>query len=364
MKHSLLSIAGVVGALMISPVAAKSSVQVYGFLDTGIDYVSNINGKSFTGVRGGALGPNRFGLRGVEDLGNGLKAGFRLESGININDGSLVRSDRMFNRESTVFLESGSTGTLTLGNMPDLTYDYISKFLSPPALAALVNKHPGNWENYASQYRFANAIKYESPEFGGFSFGAIYGFGDAPEFPGQTKPIMKSLGLRYKSNGWRMSAVYSQHRQRPLRIRALTGVEELFDTTLSPAFTLVDKLDNAAFGVSYRGSNYVVLGAFSYSRMTFNNQTAKQRNYDLGGVYFFPGKTALQVMVSHSNLEGNRWDQLTALGGYNFSKRTTAYVQVMYQQASGKARYAALQNVGVSSNHSQTLIGAGLSHRF
>lgn len=364
MKLAVVGLAGLLAALTAAPVAAKSSVHIYGFLDTGIDYVSNIQGKSHTGMQGGALGPSRFGLRGVEDLGDGLRAGFKLEGGINVNEGSLVNPDRLFSREAIVFLGSDTAGTLSLGSMPDLTYEYISKFLSPPALAALVNKHPGNWENYASQYRFANAIKYESPDFAGFSFGAIYGFGDKPSFPGQGKPITKSLGLRYTSGGWRASAVYSEHRQRPLRIRALTGVEELFDTTLASNFTIVDKLQNAAVGVSYRGDDYVALAAFSYSRMEHNNRTAKQRNFDLGGVYFFPGKTALQVTYSHSNLSGYRWDQLTAIGAYIFSKRTKAYVQAMVQRASGRADYAAIQNIGVSSNRSQTVLGVGLAHMF
>lgn len=364
MKKPLAAVLGVMCGLAGSPVLAESSVSIYGFLDTGVQYVSNIGGKSFTGSAEGALGPSRFGFKGVEDLGGGWKSGFKLEAGLSLNQGSLTNPERLFSRESSVFLGSEDTGNLTFGNIPDLTYDYIAKFLSPPALAALVNKHPGNWENYASQYRFANAMKYESPVFGGFSFGLTYGFGDTPSFPGQGKPITRSVGLKYQAGGWRMSAVVAQHRERPLRIRALTGVEELFDTTLSPAVTIVDKVTNSSVGVSYRGPNYVLLGAFSYNRLEHMNQTANQRNFDIGGVYFFTPQTALQMTFSHSDLAGNRWDQLTTIAAYKFSKRTSAYVQAMYQRASGKAQYAAIQNIGVSSSRTQALVGLGLSHFF
>src|SRR5690606_31451679 len=179
------------GAVAISPVWAQSSVQIYGYLDTGLEYVSNVGGQSATMAGGGALAPERIGMRGVEDMGNGLKAGFRLESGILTNRGALVNSNRMFNRESSVSLGSEAMGTLSFGRMPDLMYEYVPKFLSPPAPSALVNKHPGNWDNYASQYQYANSVKYESPEFWGFSFGAMYGFGEAQS--DAPKAISKSL---------------------------------------------------------------------------------------------------------------------------------------------------------------------------
>ena len=362
MKYSFYAFTAVLGVAMANPSWAESSVNIYGYLDTGLQYVSNVGGQSATSMEGGALAPERIGMRGVEGLGNGLKAGFRLESGILTNRGSLVNSNRMFNRESSVFIGNDGMGTLSLGRMPDLMYEYVPKFLSPPAPSALVNKHPGNWDNYASQYQYSNAVKYESPEFAGFSLGAMYGFGD-DQWAGP-KAITKSLGLRFRSGAWRMSATHSEHRQRPVAIRALTGVQEAFGMELPMTPLVVDTLSNSAVGVSYRAADFIVASAFSYTRMKYDDRTANQRNFDVGGTYFLPAGMALQLMYTHSNLDGARWDQITALGAYSLSKRTKLYVKTMYQHASGEADYAAMQNIGVSSSRSQAVVNAGISHMF
>src|SRR5690554_6494241 len=129
MKYRLYALTAVLGAVVSSSVWAQSSVQMYGYLDSGLEYVSNVGGRSATLAGGGALAPERIGLRGTEDVGNGLKAGFRLESGILTRRGTLVNSNRMFNRESSVFVGSDEAGTLSFGRMPDLMYEYIPKFL-------------------------------------------------------------------------------------------------------------------------------------------------------------------------------------------------------------------------------------------
>src|SRR5690606_19538255 len=122
---------------------ANESVVIYGFVDGGVQYVSNIGGSSSYEASTGTMQPERFGLMGTESLGNGLTAEFRLEGGILTKEGRSVVAGRMFNRQASVGLKS-DIGSLHFGRMPDLMYEYIPKFLSPPALTALVNKHPGN----------------------------------------------------------------------------------------------------------------------------------------------------------------------------------------------------------------------------
>lgn len=153
--NALLALCGMMAA---SPALAQgSSVTLYGVLDSSIQYVDDIQGKSTTSLGSGTLGPERFGLRGVEDLGNGTKVQFRLEAGILSDRGRLVQPTRMFNREASLGLVTRA-GTVTLGRLPDLVYEYITKFLSPPAATAIVSKHPGNWDNYASQYQYSSTV--------------------------------------------------------------------------------------------------------------------------------------------------------------------------------------------------------------
>lgn len=66
---------------------AQSSVTLYGVLDAGIAYQSNVSGKSLWQMHSGGIDQSRFGLRGSEDLGGGLKAIFTLESGFNLGNG-------------------------------------------------------------------------------------------------------------------------------------------------------------------------------------------------------------------------------------------------------------------------------------
>ncbi len=68
----------------VAPVYAQSSVTLYGIIDTGVEYVSHANAAGDGVFRMPAITgslPSRWGLRGVEDLGGGLKALFTLENG-------------------------------------------------------------------------------------------------------------------------------------------------------------------------------------------------------------------------------------------------------------------------------------------
>lgn len=64
---------------------AQSSVTLYGFLYSGVRYVNNSGGHHVTGL---ATGPSRWGLKGHEDLGSGLRGLFTLESGFDMSTGN------------------------------------------------------------------------------------------------------------------------------------------------------------------------------------------------------------------------------------------------------------------------------------
>ncbi|WP_255246815.1 porin, partial [Paraburkholderia fungorum] len=98
-----------VGALLcvgaVSAAHAQSSVTLYGILDTGIDFASNVNGNHLYQMASGVSAGSRWGLRGKEDLGGGLAAVFDLESGFNSTNGSLG-SGLAFSRNAYVGLAS------------------------------------------------------------------------------------------------------------------------------------------------------------------------------------------------------------------------------------------------------------------
>ena len=110
MKKTLVMAA--VAASFTSVAHAQSSVTLYGLLDAGVTYTSNVNGGKQFAVTSGNIDQSLFGLRGVEDLGGGLKAIFTLESGFNVGNGKYANDGSMFNRQSYVGLSS-QYGTVT-----------------------------------------------------------------------------------------------------------------------------------------------------------------------------------------------------------------------------------------------------------
>ena len=92
-KKSLVAVA-VLGAAAFSAQAAD--VQLYGLVDYGFQYAEKDTGAGKAthnfDMKSGMNSGSRFGLKGVEDLGNGYKVGFVLENGFNADDGTLGTS--------------------------------------------------------------------------------------------------------------------------------------------------------------------------------------------------------------------------------------------------------------------------------
>ena len=117
MKKTLAAVA-VLGAFAGSAIAAD--VTLYGVVDMGLNYSHvDMDGAaddldSFT-MESGQQSGSRWGLKGTEDLGNGLTVGFVLENGFTADDGA-DGGDAMFDRESMLFLEGGF-GKLAFGRI-------------------------------------------------------------------------------------------------------------------------------------------------------------------------------------------------------------------------------------------------------
>ena len=123
MKKTLAAVA-VLGAFAGSALAAD--VTLYGVIDTGLNWTqTKSTGYSSTdkfSMSSGQDSGARWGLRGTEDLGNGYKVGFNLESSFTGDDGALDKSKRLFHREALLYVQSdfgelsmGRTGALDAG---------------------------------------------------------------------------------------------------------------------------------------------------------------------------------------------------------------------------------------------------------
>ena len=122
MKKTLVALA--VLAACVPAAYAQSSVQIYGIIDAGVTHVTNDSGNRTT-LEAGQMQVSRWGFRGSEDLGGGLKAVFNLEGGILMDTGA--SDGNLFKRQANVGLE-GAFGRVVLGRSFTTTYDLVIKF--------------------------------------------------------------------------------------------------------------------------------------------------------------------------------------------------------------------------------------------
>ncbi|HHT9054740.1 TPA: porin, partial [Burkholderia cenocepacia] len=108
---------------------AQSSVTLYGLIDAGVAYSNKV---ATTGGHGklvkygdGVASGSRWGIRGSEDLGDGLKALFVLENGFSSGDGSIGQGGALFGRQAFVGLSKNGIGSLTFGRQYSFSTDYI-----------------------------------------------------------------------------------------------------------------------------------------------------------------------------------------------------------------------------------------------
>lgn len=191
-------------------VNAQSSVTIYGRVDSGVDSPHS-GGSSVNRLYSGGSAGSSLGFRGVEDLGGGLAAVFRLEQGINLDDGTLGQGGRAFGREASVGLSDARLGTLQLGRIPSPYYSIqsnVDAFIWEGAggLLALTRNISATTQRQVLPMgvsaRQDNAVNYVSPRWGGFEFRAQYSLGE------KSATIGRGYGasVRYQSAGFDINA--------------------------------------------------------------------------------------------------------------------------------------------------------------
>lgn len=204
MKKTLVAVS-VLGAFAGSALAAD--VQLYGILDTGVGYshidmdTSGVDDVDSFEMKSGVGSGSRWGLKGTEDLGNGLTVGFILENGFDSDDGSEDSTGVMFNRESSLFLE-GSFGKLAFGRMGALNSGQSSW-----SKLGMINAFGTSYGEFTAQAsnvfslagQWDNMIAYETPDFAGFKLFAQYGMGSNDNENESSSNRFYSLGVTYNN---------------------------------------------------------------------------------------------------------------------------------------------------------------------
>ncbi|WPB56940.1 porin [Xylophilus sp. GOD-11R] len=183
MKKTLVAIA----ALAASAGAfAQSNVTLFGVIDASVARVST-GGNHVAGLATGDQTSNRLGFRGTEDLGGGLRAGFWLEGGFNVDAGSGSTNGAFgFERRATVSLESKSAGELRIGRDKLPSYLNIETFdpfadigIGGLGASNLISSSAAGTPGGSAPKRASNSVQYILPStLGGFYGQAMYAFGE------------------------------------------------------------------------------------------------------------------------------------------------------------------------------------------
>ncbi|WP_420995113.1 porin [Cupriavidus sp. 30B13] len=339
-----------IGTALACADATAGTMQLFGVVDASIEYAKGSD--SVVRMREGQQAASRWGIRGIEDLGGGLKANFLVESGFNIDNGmEFFGSNRLFGRQAYVGLSNG-WGEFRLGRQytpsfyallrldPFLLNGAISPFNLLSATASQGTGHVA----YAA--RFDNAVQYFSPTWGGFSFGAAVAPG---EVPGSARSGL-NFGMNAAYEAGNAYAFYSYQGM-------YSGASVPVDPTLT---------SNHFVGGSYR-FKAVELGLLLSSASSERPDTRSARHYGVTLNWTVTQRDTFKAAALKRQILGGGERPLAVTVGWDhdLSKRTTGYVRAVYvhNSAGGSVTNNSIA-VNPGSGDDAKSVSVGLRHRF
>ena len=347
---------------------AQSSVTLYGIVDAAFVYTSKqpVTGATPPAVgnraqiEGGQLATSRWGIRGSEDLGGGMKANFTLEGtlGNDVGSGGSGTAS-LFDRNATVGV-SGGFGALTLGRQNILAVDAVASVdpigfsqpgINPNVAYSALNSGPMAFHTFGTTngvtaLRQNNSIRYALPTMSGFSGAAMYGFGE-------------QAGNQSANSYFGLVGAFNAG-----PITASLGYNELKNAANTDKLTLVGG------GVKYAISKaFAVKATYTESKLDL----APSRKIAVGGVGVdFVVMPALTLTAAYYNTKRSgdfsaKADQLVGKANYVLSKRTNLYALVTTEKV-GSATQPVAQRVGLIANalgeNSANRMTVGVYHSF
>jgi predicted porin len=357
MKHSLFTCSALATAALLcmaGSAQAQSSVTIYGAIGLDVLSASKVYNptlgttKSVAKIEDNAIVNSRIGVKGVEDLGGGLKALFDLESTIHPDTGSGGNSAAFWNRGAYVGL-AGDFGSIKLGHQWNVSDDYMGNYFvfgyySPFLMSGF----------FALSDYYDNAIKYNTPNWGGFEGGLYYTAGE--------KAGMKSAGQKvqgaatYTVAGFSIGLTAFQEKD-PF---GLYKGNSMYAGGLSYDF----KVLKTRLGLASSEVNYLLAGGTSTNIGAF-----KAKLYDVG--VDVPITAAAAVSVDYvkkdvdKSADGTGFTRVRA--SYALSKRTSLNANLIFSRNMGNANFAFVTDGNGFSGlpgQKQTLLTAGITHSF
>jgi predicted porin len=296
MKKSHRTLATTAALFAATAASAQSDVTLYGRVNTTVEN-QKVGESSTTGLFNNS---SRFGFRGVEDLGGGLKVGFGLESGFSSDTG--VAASPFFARRSEVDL-SGNFGRLRLGRWIAESYFATADYVS------LHNHDTGSSADalYAYVSRDTNKVAYRTPVWNDFTLEGSVGLHEqssgTPTTPGN--PVSNGR------NSYDVAANY-----------------KLGGLALGAGYTRLDQVNQFALRALYAVGPFLLGGYVQRDENAYFANGGKRDSVRLSGAYLL-GASEFHINVGHAgnydNVADSAATQYTLGYNYNLSKRTKVY---------------------------------------
>lgn len=376
-KVIALAVAGLVSGAAL----AQSNVTVYGVADVSDVYAtdnSKESVKSTNAIQSGSAGLNgsRFGFKGVEDLGNGLSVKFRMEGGLNMDDGTSAQGGQLMGRWSTVGLASKTWGEIEAGRRESFQYQLLAGAAGNGRGTVAANSAV-----YVAQDRYNNFVAYTSPSWNGLVVKAGYasnGTDSSGELQDVVPNEITATNAATKSN-LRVYTAAVAYTNGALTLGAAADYNHYQDLNSSLAG---DKNSG-----SYKGGNVwniaavydfgvvrvdAALGAINYANNAqFSETKDNRKQWTVGAVVPIGSRDRVMLSYAHANvsyLDSAKHDDAQALWGLNYmhdlSKRTVIYAAyATIDQNNGNTSKVSLAGTGSSSGYQQA-IQLGLRHNF
>lgn len=322
-------------------------------------------------------------------MSNGLKR-YPVQQGFNIDTGASSKSGLMFTRAAWIGLANNTYGALTAGRQYTPYYSLLAPYSPTVWLTGAFGAHPGDIDNFDTDYRVNNALVYKSPSFRGLTVSGMYALGGiAGSFNAGSSwslaaqylagPAGIAVGFERFNNATNGGGPWSSSST------AYSGTGEQGNSSLTAGYQNAAAQQRLAVtggyqfnqqwdvSATYSNVQYIAGINSGFSTAVFNTggivlHYQPMREWDLAAGYSYT-----KASKSNGITNAASYHQINLTQLYNLSKRTKLYVLEAYQRANGETLNAegnivnATANIAeqsASSNRNQIGVTVGLNHQF
>ncbi|MGS1105716.1 porin [Achromobacter anxifer] len=340
-----------------------ATVQLYGVVDTFMMYGRN-GGAASARMGSGGASDSFWGIRAVEDLGNGVRVSFRLEGDIDTKNGNQLHPTSTYNRDANIAISSESWGTLKLGRQFPAAlpvsadpFFFVQRF-SAVAISPQIVRDLGVGIAPLPQ-RIGDAISYQTPSMDGMVIHAVY----APRYAGNVatgeikrdsdKFVNGYAGVQatYSRGPWTVGGSYSA--MRPAYALGPNKVPlELFRTD--------------AIAVSVAHTTGALQTSIGYGRISSNAPGTYGAQMMSVGSLLLQGPHIFRASLLYRTINGRADRAFGGVLGYDYqmSKRVSVYTRMAgFWNSSGSA-FGILANLPREMGATTTTVAFGIAQRF